>query len=70
MREMSFDEFCESYNDNKYLYCETLDGRWWFRNMETGEDLPMYSQPIHRTTREEMMEEYKKFIKKGIIKEK
>lgn len=67
--EMSFEEFCEKYHEEKYLYCETLDGRWWYKDMETGEDLPMYYHPIYRTTEEEMRRKYKEFIEQGIIKE-
>lgn len=65
--EMTFEEFLENYHEEKYLYCETLDGRWWYKNMETGENLPMYSQPIYNTT--EMRTKYKRFIEQGIIKE-
>jgi len=33
----------------RYLKCETIDGRWWYKDMKTGEDLPMFTTPIDRT---------------------
>ena len=31
---------------DKWIYCETLDGRWFYINIETGEKLPYGVQPI------------------------
>jgi hypothetical protein len=44
-------------NEDRYLYCETITGEWWYKDMKTGEDLPMYSTPIYRPTIEELNEE-------------
>lgn len=44
-------------NEYRYLYCETITGEWWYKDMKTGEDLPMYSTPIYRPTIEELNEE-------------
>lgn len=30
----------------RYLYCETITGEWWYKDMQTGEDLPKYATPI------------------------
>ena len=38
---------------SRYLKCETLTGEWWYKDMLTGEDLPMYSQPIERNDLQE-----------------
>lgn len=65
--EMTFEEFLEKYSEEKYMYCEMLDGRWWYKDMETGEDLPMYCQPIYNE--QEMRKKYKNFIEQGIIRE-
>ena len=44
-------------NEGRYLYCETITGEWWYKDMKTGEDLPMYSTPIYRPTIKELNEE-------------
>ena len=65
--KMTFNEFKEKYNDNRYLYCETLTGEWWYMDMETNEELPKFSKPIIRTSEEELMQKYEEFIECGLI---
>ena len=65
--KISFKEFKEKYNDNRYLYCEALTGEWWYMDMETNEELPKFSKPIIRTTEEELMQKYEEFIECGLI---
>ena len=65
--KISFKEFKEKYNDNRYLYCEALTGEWWYMDMETNEELPKFSQPIIRTSEEELMQKYEEFIECGLI---
>jgi predicted solute-binding protein len=42
---------------DKYLRCETLTGEWWYKDMETGEDLPMYATPIERKSWQDLNNE-------------
>lgn len=42
---------------NKYLRCETITGEWWYKDMETGEDLPMYATPIERKSWQDLNNE-------------
>ena len=42
---------------DRYLYCETLTGEWWYKDMETGEDLPMYATPIERKSWQDLNNE-------------
>ena len=42
---------------DKYLMCETLTGEWWYKDMETGEDLPMYATPIERKSWQDLNNE-------------
>lgn len=65
--KMTFNEFKEKYNDNRYLYCEALTGEWWYIDTETNEELPKFSKPIIRTTEEELMQKYEEFIECGLI---
>ena len=32
--------------EDRYLKCETITGEWWYKDLKTGEDLPLYSTPI------------------------
>lgn len=36
----------ERGQDDEWLKCNTLDGRWFYMNMNTGEQLPYGAQPI------------------------
>ena len=45
---------------DKYLRCETLTGEWWYKDMETGEDLPMYATPIERKSWQDLNNECSK----------
>ena len=65
--KMTFNEFKEKYNDNRYLYFETLTGEWWYMDMETNKELPKFSKPIIRTSEEELMQKYEEFIECGLI---
>lgn len=65
--KMTFKEFKEKYNDNRYLYCENLIGEWWYMDMRTNEELPKFSKPIIRTSEEELMQKYEEFIECGLI---
>ena len=31
----------------RYLYCETITGDWWYKDMKTGKDLPLRATPVH-----------------------
>lgn len=31
----------------RYLECKTLTGEWWYKDLKTGEDLPMYTMPVN-----------------------
>ena len=31
----------------RYLKCEALTGEWWYKDMQTGENLPLFTQPIN-----------------------
>lgn len=42
---------------DKYLRCEMLTGEWWYKDMETGEDLPMYATPIERKSWQDLNNE-------------
>ena len=42
---------------DKYLRCETLTGEWWYKDMETGEDLSMYATPIERKSWQDLNNE-------------
>ena len=42
---------------DRYLRCETLTGEWWYKDMETGEDLPMYATPIERKSWQDLNNE-------------
>lgn len=41
-------------SDNPWLYCETLDGVWFYMNIYTGEQLEPYVTPIWRVIMEQM----------------
>ena len=32
--------------EQRYLKCETLTGEWWYKDMKTGKDLPLFITPI------------------------
>lgn len=55
---------------NRYVYCETINKLWWYKDLKTQEDLPLFIPPrIYNNkflTQEQKIEKSLKLIYKKI----